>query len=155
MRDTQKQRVYDWQSALFESVQDSVPDVFVELPLEVAQTFVNKICTAFDITPPRVVLHKYTHGATAHYRSFEHIITLPKGWAINPHTIAHETAHAVVRVRYGHGVAAHGMEFVRMYALIIVRFLGVDALVVEQSIRKAKLKALDHTPLLPRGTQDA
>jgi len=147
MRDYQKQRVYDWQNAIFNAVADTLPDIFVELPLEVGTRFAAKICEAYGIKPPKVVHHRYKDGLTAHYTRWNHTIVLPKNWAVCPKTIAHEAAHTVTDHLFGLGLAAHGKEFVTVYSNIMARFLYIDVDLINQITAEAGIDALNASPV--------
>lgn len=146
-RDTQKQRVYDWENALFNRLEESNPELSVELPLEVCQSFVNKICAAYGVAAPVCVLHRLKYGNTAHYTHWKRRITLPDNWARCARIVAHETAHCITDSLFGYASESHGAEFVRVFSDIISKFLGIDAVYVDRFVRVAHLKQLSMSPI--------
>lgn len=148
MRDSQKQKLYDWERRFTNQlVAEGRDDLVVDLPLDVCQRFVNKIFDTYGIKPPTVKKHRYNDGATAHFWSFDYTITLPLGWAVLGWIVAHEAAHGLVSRLFGYGVASHGPEFCRVYANVLARFLNIDASRIEASMKEAGLKVLDSSPL--------
>lgn len=151
-RDNQKQKVYDWENDLLFALQATRPDLVVELPLEVCQSFVNKIAGGYGVAPPTVDSHRRIHGNTAFYAHWRRSITLPLGWAASATTVAHEMAHCVTHDLFPNHAQAHGGEFVRVFANILSRFLNIDAAYIEQSITHARLNVLPSSPLARRRT---
>ena len=85
-RDSQKQKVYDWDAHFRKD----------RLTLVQCQTLVNRACAAHNVRPPKV---QASYGSTAYYKPMLNTITLPP-WAQNSATVLHEVSHAVIDKKF-------------------------------------------------------
>lgn len=103
--------------------------------------------------PPQVRAgngHRYAYGNSSE-------IVLP-AWARNPHTVLHETAHAVVDYWCeigGYELPDHGPEFVRVFADFLVCYAGVCPERLARSLTETprKVRIADPAALPWRGPQ--
>jgi hypothetical protein len=142
-----KEKLYTWERDFqSELEEEGRHDLSIEVPLEACRNLVNKIFRVYGFTPP--IVKKANSGRVfACYKPWSHEIHLPKDWANEGFTVAHEAAHGICRSLYGFHPESHGLEFMRIYINILVLFFGIDALEVEESLNKAGLKAMDYSPI--------
>lgn len=112
LRDTQRQKVYNWENTTFAGKHGET------LTLNECTALVHKALRRYGIRSTVPVKdgrgHRWARGGS-------HEIELPK-WARNPVVVIHEAAHAVVDFlerRHDVQVAAHGPEFVRVYVSLL------------------------------------
>jgi hypothetical protein len=119
-RDSQRQRVYDWEWSL------GTKELNTRLTWEGVEGLVHLIWENWrpGTTPPQVRNMGNRQIAARGCRAY---VQFPK-WAWTPHVILHECAHALndncqqFRYRKSDKCAAHGPEFVRIYCDLIKWF---------------------------------
>lgn len=146
-RDNQKSKLYGWQNGFKEAVIANYPHLGTKLPLDVCQKLADKIAAHYGVETPKVKKHRLKHGKTAYYTFWNNTVTLPLDWACTGFTVVHEMAHCVTDNLFGPSVESHGAEFARIYADILVQFLSLDPLQIEESMQAAKLKVLNASPV--------
>ena len=141
-RDSQKQKVYDWDAHFRKD----------RLTLVQCQTLVNRACAAHNVRPPKV---QASYGSTAYYKPMLNTITLPP-WAQNSATVLHEVSHAVIDKKFSRfpvktedaasfgeplklyqPPASHGPEFARVL-LELLAYFGVA------KVNEARKAAREH-----------
>lgn len=115
LRDTQRQKVYDWENKTFAGKHGET------LTLDECTVLVHKALRRYGITSTVPVKdgrgHRWARGGARE-------IELPR-WARNELVVLHEAAHAVVDFlerRHGVTVSAHGPEFMRVFVSLLDAF---------------------------------
>lgn len=137
-RDTQKQRVYDWERLL--------PDHAQELPLDEVRQLVAEVFRLYgDTSPPVVKDGRRTRVA----RGGVSYLNLPK-WARTPRTILHECAHSL-QLRRTSRYAFHGPEFVAIFLDLYDRFIdsGLKRSALSRLARAAGVR-VKHGEIAPK-----
>lgn len=129
-RDTQRSRVYDWETTLFERTSLDTP-----LSLAECQRLVDRWAKSYGIEPIRV-----TDGRGCCWRSKDRTIRLASHGRVS-WMVAHEFAHARVTHDFSRGtVAAHGPEFVFRYLELLVEQFGQDWAALVDSLAAAGIE---------------
>lgn len=141
-RDTQRQRVYNWEHACLRA---QVPPDEFNITLHQCQEVVNRIARFYGYRPglePEVWDGRGCRKALSEGGS----IALPR-WARVGYIICHEMAHEVVRrfKPWALQWASHGPEFVRVYIEILTRFDGWSRGDLLTSARNAGVKIASRT----------
>lgn len=131
VRDTQRQKLYNWESGLPDSD---------ELSLDECETLAHAAYDVYGVvSKPRIKDGRGTTWA----RGSMSTINLPK-WARTKRTVLHESAHGIVQRTVRSDVAVHGAEFVAIYIELLERFKIGHGPDLRRSARAVHLKvALD------------
>lgn len=117
-RDTQQQRVYEWEWACVRPFDPTASNAASRLTLGECREIVEHAFSEFVPDAPLPNLNYSPENAKrrqgkecpARYWTDTHGITLPV-WARSRSVVLHEIAHAMTRITYGLGVEGHGPEF--------------------------------------------
>lgn len=123
-RDSQRQRLYNWERTLERTVHGKPQSQPVELAE--AQSICNMVCNHFKIRRRR--WPTVTDGRArkrAAYNIADNKVKLPR-WCRDQWMTLHEMSHFLVCFRWGLDRAPHGREFVSIYMYLLEKFAGVD-----------------------------
>ena len=144
-RDTQRQRVYDWQSAC---IYPQVPDEEQNMTLDECRHLIGRICHRYGYKPnhePNVFDGRGCRSALSHGGG----VDLPR-WSRKGWIVCHEMAHEIVSYyRQDWTWAAHGPQFARIFIDILVRFDGWTRGDLLASARTAGVKVATYNQCLP------
>jgi len=127
-RDSQKSKVYGWEARL------QLPDTAnKKLTLKECAQMVKRVYRLYDQPAPRVVDGRGTRNA--HGSPWR--VSLPR-WARTGRVVLHEAAHGLTKI-YCPGKAAHGPEFVAIFAELLNIFYGVSLFYLEGESIKSRV----------------
>jgi len=136
-RDSQRQRLYDWEHTRIRP-RDRKP-----LTLEACQSLADRVRA--DARLARAVRVGDGRGSKrARWILSTRRIELPL-WARRHYVVLHEMAHAICDERHAQSeqretIPVHGAEYLRIYVDLVAKYLGLDRLELEESVREAKLR---------------
>jgi hypothetical protein len=134
-RDSQKQRVYDWENAVIAPLSKG------GVPFDRAQAFVDGVWLSHGwLYPPQVLLMPKQATATmaTGNRAEIRIQANTPDWVI-----LHELAHTLTANEDGHGGRyndGHGADFVGLYIKLLERVLNIPTLMTMYTLKQAGVK---------------
>lgn len=139
-RDTQRSKVYEWERAEFATKLPAPANT----PMTLAQCakLVARVYKLYDKPCPRVSDGRRRRSASG----TQHEVKLPR-WARKGWVVLHEAAHGLARI-YCPGKAAHGAEFVAIFAELLNAIYGISLYALETSALRHKV-AMDGASYRP------
>ena len=129
IRDSQRQKVYDWEGT-------HVPGSSVLIPLADCEALIARVCADYNLHSPPVRDGRGTRAA----RGGSEFINLPR-WSRSVPIVLHETAHAILIGKYGsYRYAPHGPEFMRLYLDLLAKYAKLPARELRASATAVGLK---------------
>jgi hypothetical protein len=130
-RDSQKQKVYDWERNVI------APLGKRSVPFDQAQAFVDGVWLAHGwLYPPQVsaMPKQATRTLATGWRSEIRLPAYTPDWVI-----LHELAHALTSNENGHN-DGHGADFVGVYIKLLERVLNIPTLMTMFTLKQANVK---------------
>ena len=143
LRDTQRQKVYDWENAQFND--DGSKHVADEPQMELAEIkkLVTKVARDYGLTHRKVKVADGRGRRAACYSSGTREVKFPR-WSRRRYIVMHELAHWIEWVKHPElKTAAHGREFVGIYMELLRRYDNRD---LDQMMQTARDARLDFVP---------